>query len=146
MFKYIAMLCVVACLAVATPSMAATQNFGPDFARFSIEVPDGWSAQPNEGGCQITSPDGSTSVSVQVFKSNGKSASELAKLIGDQMGGKIVKTENNGNDSTTVYAELDGVRLAIMVTVSEGKAVVVTMAGTDKEALNKILGSLGDAK
>ena len=142
----IAMFCLVACLAWTVPGLAATQTFGPDFARFTVDVPDGWTAKPNDGGCQITAPDGGTSVSIQVQKSGGKSASELAGLISKQMGGKVVKTEDEGPNQTTVYAEIDGVRVALMIIVDGDKFAAFTMAGSDAEAMKKIAASVADAQ
>ena len=139
-------LCLTSLLAMAAPGLAAPQTFGPDFSRFTVDVPDGWTAKANDGGCQITAPDGATSVSIQVQKSGGKSAAELAGLIGGQLGGKIVKTENEGPNQTTVYAEIDGVRVAVMIVVDGDKFAAFTMAGSDAATMKKIVGSIADAK
>ncbi|MBQ9406593.1 MAG: hypothetical protein IJU37_07660 [Desulfovibrio sp.] len=139
-------LTLVCCLALTAPVWAATQTFGPDFSRFTVEVPDGWTAKANDGGCQITSADEGSSVSIQVAKNGGKSAAELAKLIGDNLGGKIVKTENDGPNQSSIYAEIDGVRVVVMVFVDGDKFAAFTMAGSDTDTMQKIAGSLQDAK
>lgn len=146
MKKHLVTLCLIGLLAMATPALAAIQTFGPDFSRFTVDVPDGWTAKPNDGGCQISSPDEGTSVSIQVHKNGGKSASELAALISKQMGGKIVKTEDEGPNQTNVYAEIDGVRVALTIIVDGDKFVAFTMAGSDEEAMKKIAASLADAQ
>lgn len=146
MGKRLVTLCLTGILATAAPALAATQTFGPDFSRFTVDVPDGWTAKANDGGCQITAPDGGTSVSIQVQKNGGKSAAELAGLIGGQLGGKIVKTENEGPNQATVYAELDGVRVAVMIVVEGDKFAAFTMAGSDAAMMKKIVGSIADAR
>lgn len=146
MKKCITTLCLVACLALAHQALAAPQTFGPDFARFSVDVPNGWTAKSNDGGCQITSGDGGSSLSIQVHKNGGKSATELAKAIGEQMGGKVVKMEENAPNQTNLYCELDGVRVAVMITVDGDQFVALTMAGSDTDTMQKIAASLADAK
>ena len=135
MKKFIAAVCLAGCLALAAPSVAAVQTFGPDYARFTVDVPDGWKATPNDGGCQLISPDGNSSFSIQVQKSGGQSASELTRLIGQEMGWKVLKTEDVNPDQTYVEAESDGVKVKFSV-----------MAGPDEAAMTKILQTFDGAK
>ncbi len=146
MKKFIAAFCLAGCLALAAPSVAAVQTFGPDYAKFTVDVPDGWKATPNDGGCQLISPDGNSSFSVQVQKSGGKPASELTRLIGQEMGWKVLKTEDINPDQTYVEAEIDGVRVKFSVIVDGDKFCAITMAGSDEAAMTKILQSFDGAK
>ena len=146
MTKLITALCLAACLALAAPATAAVQTFGPDFSKFTIDVPDGWKTQPQEGGCQLISPDQKSSFSVQVQKNGGKSAAELAKLIGNQVGGKILSTKDLNPTQTIMEIELDGVKLKIMVMVDGDKFCAATMAGPDEDTMIKIMDTIKDAK
>ncbi len=145
MKKLFAALCLAGCLALAAPSSAAVQTFGPDYARFTIDVPDGWKATPNDGGCQLISPDENSSFSVQVQKSGGKSAAELTQLIGKEIGGKILKTEDINPGQTYMEAEVDGVRIKLTVIVDGDKFCAITMAGSDEAAMFGIMDTLQDA-
>ncbi|MBQ7585927.1 MAG: hypothetical protein IJU40_06755 [Desulfovibrionaceae bacterium] len=140
--------CLILSLALATPSLAEIQTFGPDFSRFNVDVPAGWTAKPNDGGCQITSKDGATSVSIQVHKSGGQSALTLAQAISKEMEGKVVKIEEEKDDPTkvTIYAEVDGLRVAVCIAVEGDKFLAITMAGSDSASIKKIVNSLSDAK
>ena len=142
---FVAFSCLL-CLALAQSVYAAVQTFGPDFARFNILVPDGWSAVPNDGGCQITSGDGKTSISVQIQKNGGKTSKELAELIGSQIGGKIISIEEEGPNQTGLYAEINGTRVGVLIIVVEDKFVAFTMAGSDVDSLKKIAESFSDAQ
>ena len=146
MTKLITALCLAACLALAAPATAAVQTFGPDFSKFTIDVPNGWTTTPNDGGCQLVSPDQKSSFSVQVQKNGGKSAAELAKLIGEQTGGKILGTKDINPNQTIMEIELNGVNLKIMVMVEGDKFLAVTMAGPDEDAMTKIMDTVKEAK
>ena len=146
MRKFISACCFVACLALAAPAFAGDQTFGPDFSRFTITVPDGWKATPNDGGCQVISPDQKSSFSIQVAKNGGKSASELAKLIGQKLGGKLLSTEDLDATQTLLEAEVDGVKMKILVIVDGDKFCTVILAGPDEATMTKIMDSFKDAK
>ena len=81
MKKLITALCLAGCLALAFPASAAVRTFGPDFPKFTIDVPDGWTVTPRDDGCQLESPDRKSSVTVQTMKSGGKSAAEMAMAV-----------------------------------------------------------------
>ncbi len=146
MKKLITALCLAGCLALAVPASAAVQTFGPDFSRFTIDVPDGWTATPNDGGCQLISPDQKSSFSLQVQKSGGKSAAELTKLIGEKMGGKILGTKDIDPNQSILEAEIDGVKIRLLVRVEGDKFLAVTMAGPDEDAMTKIMDTVNEAK
>ena len=146
MTKLITALCLAACLALAAPATAAVQTFGPDFSKFTIDVPDGWTAKPQDGGCQLISPDQNSSFSVQVQKNGGKSASELIKLIGNQLGGKILLSKDMNPNQSIMEVELNGVKLKLMVMVEGDKFLTVTMAGSDEDTMTKIMDTVKEAK
>ena len=139
-------LCVVF---LAGNAQAEYKTFGPADAKFKVDVPQGWTAAENDGGAQLTSGDGETSMSIQVQPSSGKSAKELATVIGDQMkknGGTVVKIEEENKDQATIYFDVNGTRVATLILVSGDKFVAITMAGKDGDSMKKIADSLQDAE
>ena len=146
MKKFVTALCLAGCLSLAAPSFAAVQTFGPDYAKFTVDVPDGWKATPNDGGCQLVSPDEKSSFSVQVQKSGGKSAAEVTKIIGKETGWKILKTEDINPSQTYVEAEVDGVKIKFSVIVDGDKFCAITMAGPDEATMTKIMQTFDGAK
>ncbi len=143
---FLSALCV---LLLAGNAQAEYKTFGPDGAKFKVDVPQGWTAKANDGGAQITSADESTSLSIQVQPSSGKSAKELATAIGDQLknsGYNIVNLEEENSNQVTLYSEMNGVRVATLIIVDGDKFVAITMAGKDGDGMKKIIDSLQDAE
>ncbi len=137
----------VCCLAFAVQAYAAFQVFGPDFARFKVDVPDGWKASPNQGGCQIDSADETSSVSIQMQKAGGKTAAEFAAAIAKNLPYKVVSIENENDTQSIIYAEPEkGVRMAIMCMVMDDNFLAITMAGRDTDTMKAIINSIDDAK
>ncbi|MCR5563516.1 MAG: hypothetical protein K6F46_09175 [Desulfovibrio sp.] len=147
MKNYFTVLFFICCMTFAVHASAASQIFGPDFARFKVDVPAGWTATPNQGGCQINSQDETSSVSIQVQKAAGKSAADFAAEIAKKLPYKVLKIEKEDDSQSIIYAEPEkGVLMAIMCMVSEDKFLAVTMAGRDTETMKAILGSLVEAQ
>ncbi|MBQ1330915.1 MAG: hypothetical protein IIY31_04625 [Desulfovibrio sp.] len=55
--KLAAFLLFAACLCFASIASAAVQEFGPDFHRFTIDVPQDWTAVAIDGDAHVTSVD-----------------------------------------------------------------------------------------
>ena len=53
---------------MAGSASAEEKEFGPDFGRFIIDVPDGWNARVIENGVQVVSKDNQSSVMVAIFR------------------------------------------------------------------------------
>ena len=137
----------VCCLAFAVQAYAAVQVFGPDFARFKVDVPDGWKSSPNQGGCQIDSADETSSVSIQMQKAGGKTAAEFAAAIAKNLPYKVVSIEKENDTQSIIYAEPEeGVRMAIMCMVMDDNFLAITMAGRDTDTMKAIIYSIDDAK
>ncbi len=146
MKKIFAVFCLAGCLAMAVPSLAVVRTFGPDFSRFSLDVPDGWKAVPKNGGCQLISPDGNSSFSVHVQRSGGKSLAELTKDIKRRMGGRILSEQNIDSDKSVIEAEVDGIRIKLFIMVEGDQFCAVTMAGSDEAGMLRIMDTLNNAK
>ena len=151
MTKLITALCLAGCLALATPASAAVQTFGPDYSRFTIDVPDGWNVKPEEGGCQLVSPDEKTKLIVQVLKNEGISAAELAKALGRELlkkypNGKILGTKDINPNQSLLEAEYNNVKIKTEIKTEGDKYRALTMIGPDEDALIKIADTIHDAK
>ena len=140
----------ILCLFLLTGQAHADfQTFGSADAKFKVDVPQGWKATPNDGGAQLTAPDGASSLSIQIQPRGDKTAKQLAELIGEQMknsGAKIVNIEEENKDQAILYLEVEGTRVATMIHVNGDKFMAITMAGNDSETMKKIINSLDDAK
>ena len=73
--------CLAVTLLAAAPSYAAVKTFGPEFQRFTLDVPDKWTEASQEGGIRLISPDGKTVVAVSVGHSEGKSVDAIAERV-----------------------------------------------------------------
>lgn len=128
-------------LALPGMSMAAVQEFGPDFSRFTVDVPDGWTAQTKEGGVQLSSKDGNTSVAIQVIKIGSKSPEEVAQALTKSLGEKATLTKVN-DKTFKIHEAKDNLD---MVLGAEGeKMAVITYAGSDTKTIDAIMGSMKD--
>ena len=139
-----ASLALAAALAFSAPASAAVQEFGPDNARFTLDVPDGWTATAKEVGVQLTKNDGSTSFQVDVYPTGGRPGQEIADTLAKTLGYACAK---NQDGSWLLKGEEDGTRIAVVVIVDEkeGRFLSVTMAGSDGDGMKQILGTLKDA-
>ena len=138
-----ASLALAAALAFSAPAYAAVQEFGPDNARFTLDVPDGWTATAKEVGVQLTKNDGSTSFQVDVYPTGGRPGQEIADTLAKTLG---YACEKNQDGSWLLKGEEDGTRIAVVVLVDEkeGKFMSVTMGGSDGDGMKQILGTLKD--
>ncbi|MCR5563663.1 MAG: hypothetical protein K6F46_09940 [Desulfovibrio sp.] len=73
---------------------------------------------------------------------SGKSAAELVRLMGEEVGGKILLAKDVSPDQSIMEIDLDGFRLKIVVNVDGDKFCAVTMSGPDEEAMVKLMDSL----
>ena len=144
MKKLITALCLAGCLALAFPASAAVRTFGPDFPKFTIDVPDGWTVTPRDDGCQLESPDRKSSFTVQTMKSGGKSAAEMAMaveqgLLKQNPGNKVLAAKEISPNKTVMECEFDKVKMTVVVVVEGDKCCVVAAAGSDADGIASIL-------
>lgn len=123
----------------ATPTLAAVQTFGPDSGKFSVDVPSGWSATPLADGVQLASADGNNSVAVTISKTQGATMEQIAQAVSKNSGLKEVSGEG---ENWTVAGEIDGVKVAVILSGAGDQYVGITMSGNDADALTKVIDSL----
>jgi hypothetical protein len=125
----LASLLCAACLLLAGASQAAVQEFGPGFSRFTIDVPEGWTAKAIDGGVQLADQDGTCSLSVTNVKSGGASAEALCKAIVLKSGMQDAKELGKEDGNYAMSGTRDGVPLVVSVTVEGELAAVIVMGG-----------------
>lgn len=145
MKKILASLLCAACLAFAGSASAAVQEFGPDFARFTVDVKDGWTASAVENGAQFVKNDKSCSVTVIVAKNEGGATAEaIGKAVAEQAGMKDAKEAAKEAASYTCVGTVSGVQTMIVTMVEGDKFVVSSVSGTNLQASSEILDTLKD--
>ena len=133
----LASLLVAICL-LAGSAQAAVQEFGPDFSRFTINVPEGWTAAAIDGGVQLADQNGACSLAVTKVKSGGASAEALCKAAVQKYGVQDAKALDKEDGSFAMSGTKDGAPFAVAVTIEGDLAVVIVMAGD----MGKVLGPL----
>ncbi len=124
-----ASLLLASCLLLAGGTQAAVQEFGPDFSRFTIDVPGGWTAQAIDGGVQMADPEGTCSLSVTNVKSGGASAEALCRAIVQKSGMQDARELGKEDGNYAMSGTKDGVPLVVTVTVEGDLAAVIVMGG-----------------
>ena len=125
----LASLLCAACLLLAGGTQAAVQEFGPDFSRFTIDVPEGWTAKTIDGGVQLADQGGTCSLAVTNVKSGGASAEALCKAVVQKSGMQDAKELGKEDGNYAMSGTRDGVPVIITVTVEGELAAVIVMGG-----------------
>ena len=133
----LASLLVAICL-LAGSAQAAVQEFGPDFSRFTINVPEGWTAAAIDGGVQLAEQNGACSLAVTKVKSGDASAEALCKATVQKYGVQDAKALDKEDGSFAMSGTREGAPFAVAVTIDGDLAVVIVMAGD----MGKVLGPL----
>ena len=123
---------------LAGSAQAAVQEFGPDFSRFTINVPEGWTAAAIDGGVQMADPEGTCNLSVTNVKSGGASAEALCKAAVQKYGVQDAKALDKEDGSFAMSGTKDGAPFAVAVTIDGDLAVVIVMGGD----MDKVIGPL----
>ena len=130
----LASLLCAACLLLAGGTQAAVQEFGPDFSRFTIDVPEGWTAKAIDGGVQLADQGGTCSLAVTSVKSGGASAEALCKAVVQKSGMQDAKELGKEDGNYAMSGTRDGVPIVVAVTAEGELAVVIVMAGDIEKA------------
>ena len=130
-------LCALALvLVVAVAAFAARQ----DFQRFSVDVPDGWSARDmGNGTVAILADDRSASVSVTVNSLGTSTLEETAQAIAKALGGTDPTVDEDGDCRFTFWN--GGVETQAYLTGGEDEYMMLAVTG-QSDALVGILGTI----
>ena len=128
MKKIIASLLFAACLGFAGNASAAVQEFGPDFARFVIDVKD-WTATPIANGAQFISADKTCSVVIAVDKNGGQTAEAICKAIAQQSGMSDAQEVSKAADTYVVKGTVQGQTTMISVSIQNDNFYCISITG-----------------
>ena len=96
---------LAALLLAGAPASAAVKTYGPEFQRFTLDVPEKWTETAQESGIRLDSPDGKASVAVSVGRSEGKSVDALAARVARDLSAADVKKLDENTYSFQVTSE-----------------------------------------
>ena len=128
MKKILASLLCAACLAFAGNASAAVQEFGPDFARFTVDVKD-WTPTATPNGASFLSPDSSCNVVVAVDKHGGNNAETIAKAVVQQAGVSNAQEVSKDAKSCTMKGTIQGKDILISVSVEGDNFYCISING-----------------
>ncbi|MBQ7584894.1 MAG: hypothetical protein IJU40_01425 [Desulfovibrionaceae bacterium] len=137
------LLLLVLALSLTFASQALAETYGPDFARFTVTPPAGWTATAMDGGVQLTN--GKSALVITVVKDPGMGLEDFAKAVAQQAGIENSKVES-ANGMVKVTGKKSGADLQVYLAKDEGKIAVFTLAGPEVEAMQKIIETVEDAK
>ena len=130
-------LCALALvLVVAVAAFAARQ----DFQRFSVDVPEGWSARDmGNGTVAILADDRSAAVSVTVNSLGTSTLEETAQSMAKALGGTDPTVDEDGDGRFTFWN--GGVETQAYLTGGEDEYMMLAVTG-QSDALAGILGTI----
>ena len=126
-------------------AFAAPQTFTSPAGKFSLDVPEGWTAKAVDMGCQLTDAKGENSMSLQYRKADVEPKA-LAKAVVEGMKGKL-KNESVEKDGTVcMICDVDGVQVMVVVAPVEDILTCAILGGADTQTMLKILQSVAEVK
>lgn len=114
-------------LCMSSLAFAEVKEYGPDFMRFTIDVPDGWKATATDTGTKITTPDEKSAIQVQITKHNGSTAEQIAKGMAEQLG--LKKVEKVQDSAYNISGEVDNTPTVCTIVVENDNFLLIVMAG-----------------
>ena len=143
MKKLFSALVLALSLSVAPLASAAVQEFGPDFGRFTVDVPAGWTTQNIDGGVVVVNAAKDTSVAIACAKNNGESAKDIASAVAQQSGFVNPTIERGDDDSTYVVSgQINGQDTNTVIVTEDDLLFVISIAGKDMDAASAIVDTL----
>ncbi len=121
-------------------TLGEVTELGSDDFRFTVEVPDGWTAENAERGGSVKKNDESSLLVFKKFSTGGMTASQFASEIGQKFGVELEKR----NGTWVFQGEKDGTPLLIALSPKEedGTAVVLVCAGSDQGGMSRIFSTV----
>ena len=133
MNKLLASVAIAASLAFAQPAPAATAGpFGPNFARFTIDAPDGWMPDAIPDGVLVVNKKGTASMSIVVRPTQGKKAEEIARSFAEALDLKEPKVTKQDENSCTIFGRSDDGKAVGGIIYVRGETVMDLSMETEK--------------
>lgn len=140
------LLCLLS-LGSAGSALADVREYGPHSARFTIDVPSGWTASPTPTGVDLADHGKTTFLSIAIGKVKGRTPEQIANTLAiantfaKKRGySKVVK---KGPGLFVLHGETDtGLRKSLVLFVEEERYATFSMSGQDMEKVAKIADTL----
>ena len=122
-------LCMALLLALNVTASAGVKHFGP----LSAEVPDGWTASQHGSATVIKSSRTNASVTVAVNTMGEASLSDIAEKLCEQMDGRELEMDNDGDYSFLFTNHAGAECFAIMTDSGDGRYILMSASGIETE-------------
>ena len=142
------LLCLLS-IGPAGSAFADVHEYGPDSARFTIDVPSGWQATPTSSGVDLADHGKTTFVSISIGKVKGRTPEQIANtlVIANTFAKKrgYSNVDKKGPGLFALHGETDtGLRKTLVLFVEEERYATFSMSGKDMVQVAKIADSLKD--
>jgi hypothetical protein len=136
MNKALASLVITTTLALAPSALPAATSgpFGPNFARFTIDTPDGWMPDAIPDGVLVINKEGTASMSIVVRPTQGKKAEEIAKDFTEALDLKDPKVTKQDDNSYTISGRNDDGKAVGGIIYVRGETVMDLSMETENPA------------
>ncbi len=138
---------LLSCALLATmllfSAKAMAQNWGPDFAKFTVTPEAGWTASAVDSGVQLTN--NKSVLIVQVVKASGMKPEDFAKAVVAKAG---ISDPNYSTDSEgcKMVGKKDGTEITMIFVSDNDNMAIFTLSGPDTDAMSKMMGTLKDVE
>lgn len=131
--KRLAVLSVLVVLFTAACAFGAVQDFG----KFTLDVPEGWSASQDGSTAVITKNDNSAVISMTLESTGGASLEELAAAFAKELNASDPKPTGDG-DYTFTFKNQHGVDSNCLLSGGGGMYILIVMTGDDVAGMTAI--------
>ena len=136
--KRLAVLSVMAVLFSAACAFGAVQDFG----KFTLDIPEGWTATQDGSTVGIVKDDSTASMSITIDSTEGASLKDIAEEFSKAFSGTKPEADSDG-DYSFEFKNQNGVNSNCIVTSEEGEYALLVLTGLENapDDMSAILGS-----
>ena len=131
--KRLFVLSVLAVLFTAACAFGAVQDFG----KFTLDIPEGWTANQDGSTVAVTKNDNTAAMSMTLDSAGGASLEELAAAFAKELNASDPKPTGDG-DYTFMFKNQNGVDSNCLISGGEGMYILVVMTGDDVAGMTAI--------
>lgn len=111
------------------------------FARFTVDVPSGWTVKEDENVVSFLAPDDVAAITVTTDETGGMTALELARLMSRELNGS--EPQEDAGDYTFTFTNQNGVTSEAVLSIEGKEYVLITVTGEHPQ-IPAILDSISD--
>lgn len=131
--KRLAVLSVIAVLFTAACAFGAVQDFG----RFTLDIPEGWTATQDGSTVAVTKNDNTAAISMTLDSTDGASLEDLAKAFAKELNATAPAATGDG-DYTFTFKNQSGVDSNCLLSGGDGMYILIVMTGDDVAGMTAI--------